>query len=294
MASVFTQDSLSDEVAGSKRTLKKTLSDEEGGLHLRYYIFDWDDNVVHMPTRIWMEGAQDGTKVPLTTGDYAIRRHEPGLRHPPDAFREFQDGTGDFESDLQRAMAGEKWKGPAFDSFKEAVMGGRQFAIVTARGHSETTMRIAIANFVNTILSDNEKEVMLQSLKEFKLTAKEDIDTDFVRDYFNLCQFVGVTCPDFQQGKQIKNVEEGKQCAIRLFVKSTVNMSQNVFAQRGLKIASISFGMSDDDHKNVQAIDKLMRDELSPQYKNVKFVVFDTGGSQIKRLKSYLYDPLPV
>ena len=64
-----------------------------------------------------------------------------------------------------------------------------------------------------------------------------------------------------------------------------------VFSQKGKRIQGISFGMSDDDHKNVEAIDALMRDELSPLYRNVKFVVFDTGGGTVKRLRQHLSDP---
>ena len=24
-------------------------------MHLKYYMFDWDDNILHMPTRIYLE-----------------------------------------------------------------------------------------------------------------------------------------------------------------------------------------------------------------------------------------------
>lgn len=276
-----------------KRSLerRKSLENDDGSLHLRYYIFDWDDNVVHMPTRIWMEDVATGSAVPLSTSDYALRRSDPALRHSKDAFREFQDGTGDFQADLAKAMGGPKWQAPAYNAFKEAVMEGRLFSIVTARGHRENTLRQAVSKFIDEILTDDEKQAMLQSLREFKMIASEDAGTDIRTQYLNLCCFVGVSNPEFQKLSDTTKTEDGKKYAIRQFVKSTVDMSEEVFVQQGKKIGSISFGMSDDDHKNVEVVDALMRDELSPLYTRVKFVVFNTGGGKVKRLRPHISDP---
>jgi len=263
-------------------------------LHLRYCIFDWDDNVMHMPTKIWMEDANDGTPVGLGTAEYATRRHDKALKHTKTSFREFQDGTGDFEGDLRRTMEGVAWKGPAFGAFIEAVKGGRLFAIVTARGHNEESIRRAVSGFIETVLSANERDKMLENLRLFNVKAlHEASDTDLVSDYLKLCRFIGVTNPAFVESKGIapNAVEEGKKIAIREFVKCTVDMAEEVFVKRGQAVSSISFGMSDDDRKNVEAADKLFVDELSPVYSNVKFVVFDTGGRSVRRLKYHLSDP---
>jgi len=270
------------------------LEGHDGGLHLRYYIFDWDDNVVHMPSRIWMEAQKDSTPVPLSTAEYALRRHDADLNHKSDSFREFLDGTGDFEGDLRRAMKSSGWEGPAFQAFREALMGGRFFAVVTARGHSEDTMRQAIMGFIERILSPSEREMMLESLRQFDRAASDKVaDTDLLRNYLASCRFIGVASPGFLErtGIAVGAVAEGKKLAIRQFVDRIVQTSEEVFVQRGKEVASIAFGMSDDDHGNVQAADALMREELSPLYEHVKFVVFDTGDRTVRRLKSHLSNP---
>lgn len=267
-----------------------TLNGDDG-LHLRYCIFDWDDNVVYMPSKIWLEDVRDGTAVPVSTGDYAKRRHDPNLRHPADAFRDFRDGTGDFQGHLQEAMEGTNWQGPAFQDFKTALTDGRIFAIVTARGHGEATMREAIHDFIFKVLSLEERETMLENLRRFNIVAPKEVDdADLVKHYLDACRFMGVSNPTFLERSGTATTEEGKKFAIKEFVEGVVDMIDRVFRQRDMKIATISFGMSDDDQKNVQVVDELMRSELSPLYKNVKFVAFDTGGGHTKRLKSHLID----
>ena len=66
----------------------------------KYYIFDWDDNILHMPTRIHMEKlGEDGIWRPtsVSTGTFAlVRSDEEHYRMPlvggrEAAFRDFQD-----------------------------------------------------------------------------------------------------------------------------------------------------------------------------------------------------------
>jgi len=270
---------------------KRPLEDGDGSLHLQYCIFDWDDNVVHMPTRIWMESVCDGTPVPLSTAEYAVRRNDPELRHGEGAFREFRDETGSFSAQLKEAMLGEKWRAPAFGAFKECLLRGRLFAIVTARGHGELVMRSAIGSFVEKILTPEERDTMLQSLRAFNSNSGREVATDLVEDYLSQCHFVGVSSPEFQALSGTTSTEEGKKYAVRRFVKAIVETVDDVFVRKGKTIATISFGMSDDDRKNVEVTDALMRDELSPLYANVKFVVYDTGGGKVRKLKHHISDP---
>ena len=37
---------------------------------MKYYAFDWDDNVVHMPTKIMLR-TEDGDEVGMSTDDFA-------------------------------------------------------------------------------------------------------------------------------------------------------------------------------------------------------------------------------
>ena len=95
---------------------------------MKYYAFDWDDNIVHMPTKIMLK-TEDGDEIGMSTDDFAQYRHDIGKKtinykgetivdYSDDAFRNFKtNGDKDFLID---AMTAEK--GPAFNDFKEGYL----------------------------------------------------------------------------------------------------------------------------------------------------------------------------
>ena len=50
-----------------KRRLHEGFT-EEGTPDLKYYAFDWDDNIVHMPTKIMLK-TESGDEVGMSTED---------------------------------------------------------------------------------------------------------------------------------------------------------------------------------------------------------------------------------
>ena len=123
---------------------------------LKYYIFDWDDNILHMPTKIRMERLEDdGTwrPVELSTATFALVRSDTKHYRAPggkwrEAFRNFEDSPQrdnfleDTRAALARIAAGEK-PGPSFNALRKTLREGRIFAIVTARGHSPAAVERA-------------------------------------------------------------------------------------------------------------------------------------------------------
>ena len=66
----------------------------------KYYIFDWDDNILHMPTKIYLEERGDDGEwhpVEVSTSVFSIVRTDERYRLPPgggaEAFRDFQDAS---------------------------------------------------------------------------------------------------------------------------------------------------------------------------------------------------------
>ena len=53
----------------------------------KYYIFDWDDNILHMPTKIRMEHREDEngewTPVEVSTSTFALVRADEKHYRPP-------------------------------------------------------------------------------------------------------------------------------------------------------------------------------------------------------------------
>ena len=76
------------------------VNDEVSKRDFKYYIFDWDDNILHMPTKIIMERkGDDGVwrKTELSTATFAlVRTDTEHYREPADggwkeAFVNFSD-----------------------------------------------------------------------------------------------------------------------------------------------------------------------------------------------------------
>jgi hypothetical protein len=99
---------------------------EDKSPDMKYYAFDWDDNIVHMPTKIILKDS-DGDEVGMSTDDFAKYRHDIGkedfdyngqtiVGFAENPFRNFGTlGDKDFLIDAMRAK-----EGPAFEDFKEA------------------------------------------------------------------------------------------------------------------------------------------------------------------------------
>jgi hypothetical protein len=116
----------------------------------KYYAFDWDDNVLNMPTKIMVLDDQDN-EIGMSTDDFAEHRHDLGknpfvyngktiVGFAPNPFRNFRgEGEKQFLIDVMSASFGPSW-----DDFIECVNGGSVFAIITARGHNPMILKQAV------------------------------------------------------------------------------------------------------------------------------------------------------
>ena len=137
----------------NSRNLNEGFTDE-GEPDTKYYAFDWDDNLMFMPTTIILLSEND-EEVPMSTEDFAEHRHQVGkepfsykgttiVDFAPDEFRNF--GTkGDKRFLLDCMMAP---VGPSWNDFVECVNGGSIFSIITARGHNPDTKKEGVYNLI--------------------------------------------------------------------------------------------------------------------------------------------------
>ena len=278
----------------------------------KFYIFDWDDNILHMPTKIHLE-QQDGNgnwhPVEVSTSVFALVRTDPRYRMPPggraEAFREFQDvvdGSGDLSfirdtrAALARVKAGEK-PGPSFETLRKTLREGRIFAIVTARGHEPETLREAVKIFIDEVLTPDERTAMMRSLRGYRWWL--DKMTDFGTDeeeldyYLSMCRYHAVTNPGFfeqlksdddfggryEMASGSERPELAKEFAIRDFVEHVFH----VLKRTGGLGRSVSVGFSDDDAGNVRAVSNYIKEELVKRFQGFKFVVYDTSDPSLDR-----------
>jgi hypothetical protein len=242
---------------------------EDKSPDMKYYAFDWDDNIVHMPTKILVKD-EEGNEVGMSTDDFAEFRHLIGkesftykgnkiVGYSDSPFRNFRtDGDKDFLVDSLRAR-----KGPAFDDFKEAINNGSIFAIITARGHNPNTIKEAIYNYIIEGFNGIDKDELIKNLKKYRSFVGEDemTDEELIKSYLELNKYHPVS---FGDDKGAVNPEEAKVEAMEDFVSYIKGMAAVLNKKAFLKkdIANkfnpekLSIGFSDDDPKNIEVMQK--------------------------------------
>ena len=233
---------------------------------LKYYAFDWDDNIVHMPTKIIVE-SEFGDEVEMSTDDFAIYRERIGKEpfeykgetitgYAENPFRNFRvEGDKQFLVDAMRAKPGAAW-----EDFKEAINNGSIFAIITARGHNPKTIKEGVYNYIINNYEGIDKQQLIKNLKKYRdfVGEEEMSDNELIRSYLELNKYNPVS---FGEGSAA-NPEELKVTAMEDFVRYVKSMAALLQKSAILKkdIANKFsprvplIGFSDDDIKNVDCL----------------------------------------
>jgi hypothetical protein len=269
--------------------LKTFENNNNNNKTLLYYAFDWDDNILHMPTVIHMERLIDNDWIPVdvSTAEFAEVRSDKDnwriIENDPDkAFSEFRDfgyrGDKAFLFDIKKALREDR-KGPVWNDFIECITHGALFSIITARGHEPNSIRKGIEYIIDDILTENEKYLMYNNLLRFAYIFRENKEFDrilkvdpskseLVKIYLDNCEYIGVSAPS--RGGAPDNPEKSKEEALLDFKLKINNFAQNI----GYKAI---IGFSDDDVKNVKHIENLIDSIHNEQFPHIiKYVVKGT------------------
>ena len=262
-----------------KKIIRRNLNNlregiEEGQPDLKYYAFDWDDNIVIMPTQIMLQSEQGG-EVGMSTEDFAEYRQKIGkepfdyngemiVGYAEDPYRNFGvQGDKKFIVDSLLAQPGPSW-----DDFVECINGGSIFAIITARGHTPTVLRDSIYNFIVTNHNGISAESLIQNLKEYRDLSGEVMRDDqlLIKEYLDMCKYHPVT---YGEGSA-SNPEEGKIKALREFINYVKYQSSKL----GQKVSFTNdvtnnfvpqIGFSDDDPGNIESIKSFLEKEYEDE-----------------------------
>lgn len=249
---------------------------------MKYYAFDWDDNLMYMPTKIYLKD-ENGKSVGMSTEDFAEYRTEVGkepfdyeghtiVGFDDDAFRDFTV-TGDkkFLVDAMKAPTG-----PAWDDFVEAVNNGSIFAIITARGHTPSILKQGVYNLIQKNMHGLNKKEIVKNLRKYRDIAEEEdlTDDELIKTYLEMCKWHPVS---FGEGSAA-NPEELKVSAMRQFMEYVKNLSQRLQEKAYMKNKISNYftpyiGFSDDDLKNVQTMKKHFDDDSGLD-------IYHTGGGK--------------
>lgn len=252
---------------------------------LRTYIFDWDDNILYMPTTIKMDKKENGKWVPVdvptdeyahirTSPEYRLRDNSPGI-----AFSDFRESKP-FIEDIKKAIHSDNFA-PSADKFKEALINANPFGINTARGHKPEILRDGVRLFIDMVFTDEEKSKMVNSIKKILNQTKELTPNQSIDFYLDeMGEYYPVSSEEFGERFGLDttggaaNPEHAKKVAIEHFVRKVFN---NVKTLVSSDYKKMSVGFSDDDVRNVKAVEQFIEDELNKMYPEFHFVVYDTS-----------------
>ena len=250
---------------------------DEGNPDTKYYAFDWDDNIMFMPTSIIVLSEND-EEVPMSTEDFAEHRHQISkepfsykgttiVDFAPDPFRNFGvKGDKRFVMDAMIASVGPSW-----NDFVECINGGSIFAIITARGHNPQTLKEGVYNLIMANKNGLNSRMLAENLYKYRNIGNEVTSDKKVRaltpkelrDYLNLCRFYPVS---FGEGSAT-NPEEGKIKAMREFISYCKDMAKEIgekaFFKNDVENNEILpiIGFSDDDPRNIDKMKEFLDDE---------------------------------
>ena len=268
-----------------KKVVKQIISEiihDQMKPTMKYYAFDWDDNLMYMPTKIYTKDDK-GEVVGMSTEDFAEYRTDIGkepfeyeghtiVGFDENPFRDFNvPGDQQFLKDAMKAPTG-----PAWDDFVEAVNNGSVFSVITARGHTPSILKNAVYNLIKKNKHGISEKELVKNLKKYRELADEDdlSDDELVRSYLDMNRYHPVS---FGQGSAA-NPEQLKVDAMKEFMTYVQNLSRQLQEKAFMKNKISNYfvpyiGFSDDDLRNVQAMKKHFDDESGLE-------IYHTGGGK--------------
>ena len=247
-----------------------------------FYFFDFDDNVAFLSTPIIIFHKKTGEEISLSSGEFAAHNNNIGSSGPYiDFYMDFNDAHGSFRHFRDKELnpleisSGKKqgfvediikalkevdthWKAPSWEYFYHATYNERPVSLITARGHSPSTIIEGVNQLVKAGHLPNSP----------KYHSIYPVSNPEVRKSLGDI--------DFKQ-----SVAELKKHAIRASVEKAIELYGHSPFHR--------FGMSDDDHKNVELITEEMRD-LKKKYPEMSFFVIETFKDSFSKREVLLHE----
>lgn len=269
---------------------------EKGKIKLSYYSFDWDDNLIKMPTKILFKDVKNGGIKEVDTHSFAeIRSKLPelGLEYLPNDgsfinFRDNDEANEQFAKDAVKAPTAKAW--PAF---VRAINSASFFAIITARGHSPQALKQGVREVIDAEKEGISKEKLINSIKTYYKITGTRLPTEdeemLITLYLSKCQFSPVSHPSIAGagGNSAGSPEKLKEEQFNNFKKEMQRLASHLrkkdkklsLNDKGfLESHEFKIGFSDDDIKNVK--------HMTQATKNAKTVsVFQTDKGGVIKVK---------
>ena len=232
-----------------------------------------------------MEKKESLVWVPInvSTEDFAELRNDSDYRLTDHAFMDFEDPQT-FISDVRKAIENEKFA-PSFEKLKESLINANPFSIITARGTPSHAIKEGVRMVIGTTFTTNEVDTMVGNIESaypstIDMSLEEKIDF-----YLSENDYSAVSSNEFKEkfgmDSNADRPEEGKKIALRDYVKRVVNGAEKLTSG---EYDRLTIGFSDDDRRNIDAVMEFIRDELSIEYPDVEFFIYDTSQGEKNKI----------
>jgi len=218
-------------------------------MEYKAYSFDLDDNLVSIPTVVYLKDKNENIKEFSTLEFEKIRGNmeELGLREFSDSFLNF-DLDEAFFKDLEKSIIAGSWKNLVNCVTKHASV----FAIITARRHDKEALRKGIKILIFKNFTKKNFEDFRNSFTE-KYKNYKDVKTDeeLLDLYLDLCKFYPVNNKETK--KELGNdlgTSELKAVAFEDFQKYVNLYVKEKFGDK----CKIKIGFSDDSILHLKSI----------------------------------------
>jgi hypothetical protein len=243
---------------------------------MKYYAFDWDDNILYMPTKIILVG-EDGNKIGMNTKDYVKYKDKIG-KEP----FEYNDNTVEDYADNAFKYFGENADtqfvidslvaepGPAWSDFVEAVNNGCIFSIITGRGHSPEALKEACYNMIISNKNGLNRDELIKNLEKFRDFGLDSNKKKIILDYLDLCKFYPVT----YKNKSRLEIPRLKSIALKKFIYYIKDYSNKIKQKSYLKNKlsnsfNIKLEYSDNDVKNIKELKSKFKKDINNNFLNL-------------------------
>ncbi len=241
-----------------------------------FYFFDFDDNIMTLPTETFLYHKETGAPVGVSSSEYTTIRTEIGRAGPWEKYQiNFDAEKGTYQNFRDQNLSWyrkyilrqeqafvqeireitrkplEEWCGPSWNCFYHAVLNKRPIAVITARGHSPKTLKRGLNELVRSGALPHKPNIL----------ALYPVSYPKIRDVL-------------LEGSIETPISVLKKRAIRAAVMKAFKVyGHNPFHR---------FGMSDDDPDNI----RLVEDEMlimKKEFPQTGFFIIEAMGGAIKK-----------
>ncbi len=209
-------------------------------MEYKAYSFDLDDNLLKIPSFVYLED-ENGNEVKFSTSEFEKIRQDIDklkLKINKNSFREFKDDKKLME-DIKKSSEAGSWRNLIKCVSKHASI----FAIITARGHSPLALREALKYKILEKISEEEmNNFRKQFIEKYPDSVYDKSNEEIFEIYLDKCKFYPVTHKSILKKYKCEDVSELKAKVFDEFYKYIHKYVRKYLGKK----TQIKIGFSDD------------------------------------------------